>query len=142
MDKDHEARMSREHFEKYEALARAFESFDLPSYVPPTVERIKAALAAGDEHLNSIPLATWDRAAQVWDVMPSADRWMYGETRECPTCHGRTLRVLPDARPLWGFFHYPLANGRRAYYSAAERVCLLKHVARFWMAGAEPPPQA
>lgn len=34
-----------------------------PLMLPFTIEKIKAALANGDEHLNSLPLGSWDNAA-------------------------------------------------------------------------------
>jgi hypothetical protein len=47
-----------EHFKKYDALYKAKGS---PHFtVPATPDEIKDALAAGDEHLNTIPLKKWD----------------------------------------------------------------------------------
>lgn len=47
-----------EHFQKYEALYKAKGK---PHFnVPATREEIQAALAAGDEHLNTIPIKDWD----------------------------------------------------------------------------------
>jgi hypothetical protein len=35
-------------------------------YFPPDfLDRVRKALADGDEHLNTIPIATWDRLAEL-----------------------------------------------------------------------------
>jgi hypothetical protein len=55
------ARMEREHFEKYDAIARQIGINRLIIHVPATKERILQALANDDRHLNTIPLPNWDR---------------------------------------------------------------------------------
>lgn len=55
-----DARMKREHREKYAALALKIDVADL---VRPLLPRVKAAIAAGDEHLNTIPLGRWEQLA-------------------------------------------------------------------------------
>ena len=129
----------REHYEKYETLAQQFERFDLPMLVPVSRERILQALAAGDEHLNTIPLKIWDRAAAI-EYKTGVDSPWWVKTDRCPTCGqvrpGATVKRVVD--PLWAAFKHETKNGW-AYYSLAERVCLLKHVAKYWMAQATPP---
>jgi len=141
MDPEIDRKQKREHYEKYEKLAREFEGYDLPSYVPATKERIEGALASGDEHLNTIPLGAWDRAAQI-HYATGVERFMLampGErTEPCPTC-GHPRKVMDPPKELWRNFHHATKDGRRAFYSLSDRVCLLKHVARYWIAGATPP---
>jgi hypothetical protein len=92
-----------EHYQKFDALAQRIGVAALKRRIPATAEAIKAALAAGDEHLNTIPLYKWDLAA------------------------GRLNRDY-----LLSFYDPwtpKLANG----LSLAERVCVLKHVAKYYI---------
>ncbi|MBT3401664.1 MAG: hypothetical protein HN420_16940, partial [Rhodospirillaceae bacterium] len=57
------AQRKREHYEKYERLARWLGIETIKSAVIDSIDpgRIRAATAQGDEHLNMIPLHLWDR---------------------------------------------------------------------------------
>lgn len=119
---------SEEHAAKYDALADVLGFDALAALVPVPVERVRAALAAGDVHLNSIPLHRWDRAA-LGAPQP----------RPCPTC-GRpvdTPKHFDEWRhhdPLWpqealrGSAHLEPWR-RQPTLSLAGRVCALKRVA-------------
>lgn len=117
--------MEQEHYDKYERLAQRLGVAALRDRVrtigPPS--KLFAALRA-DEHLNSIPLAVWDRLALG---EPKAI------TRHCATCQCR-------ARQSWspGWPGPELKESAREIpwnaqpsLSLAERVCVLKHVARY-----------
>ena len=51
-----------DHYIKYEALAQAIGINELAALVPATRKKIRAAIANGDKHLNTIPLHKWDHA--------------------------------------------------------------------------------
>lgn len=51
-----------EHAKKYELLARKVGIDDLKDLIPASEDRIRTALARGDDSLNSIPLKKWDQA--------------------------------------------------------------------------------
>lgn len=57
---EEEARMTREHFEKYDAIAKQIGIQTLKRFVPVGKERIVEALKI-ERNLNSIPLRLWDR---------------------------------------------------------------------------------
>ena len=95
------------HEEKYERLAQRIGVDALRRILPSTPERIRAAVAAGDEHLNTIALSAWDRAAGLLNP--------YRVHAEACRLHFRAPWTLAVASGL----------------SLAERVCVLKHVARF-----------
>lgn len=66
MDQQLQNKQALEHYLKYENAARVL---DIEVLIPMVLnvaseERIKQALAAGDEHLNTIPLAKWDRMVE------------------------------------------------------------------------------
>lgn len=116
IDQELEERMKREHRAKYQSLAVTLGWDDLARLVPIGSERIDAALAAGDEHLNRFGNSPWDNAAlgarhpalcfppELWrSDWPAADLW-------------RSARNLP-----WS---------RVPTLSLSERVCALKYVAR------------
>ncbi len=92
-----------EHEKKYEELAQRIGIEALKRIVPATAERVKAALANGDEPLNTIPLMLWDRRAGLVSLM-------------APVRLSWSAPWLPD-----------VASG----LSLAERVCVLKHVAKY-----------
>jgi len=124
---------AKEHFEKYSALALKLGVADLLKLIPVPAERIVAALESGDEHLNSISLATWDKAASKTVGLGPAE-----EKPHCPTC--KCVPSRPEWEPDW-----PASMLKRtARYepwkreptlSLAGRVCVLKHVARYYVAG-------
>lgn len=95
------------HEEKYEVLAQRIGVDKLRRILPSTPERIRAALAAGDEHLNTIPLPAWDLAAGL--LNPN--------------------RVHAEACRL--HFRDPWLPAVTSGLSLSERVCILKHVAAF-----------
>jgi len=91
-----------EHRAKYEALASEIGIDLLRSVIPISKSRVLEALLSGDTHLNSIQLSTWDAAAGV----RQNKRHQYADA----------------GFALWRS-HKKL--------SLAERVSLLKHVAKF-----------
>jgi len=100
-----------EHERKYRALIDQMGGPDkVRTLVPVPKERIQEALAAGDEHLNTIPLFAWDVAAgRIRNQWYSQDYTMYRESKLGPWPKGLSL---------------------------AERVCILKEAARVWAQGA------
>jgi hypothetical protein len=123
---------------KYEALARRLGVEALLKLVPADADRVRAALEAGDEHLNGIPLVMWDRAAL------GAPETL--AERTCPTC--KHVRPSDDGAGLgpWSSDWPQTALKRTARLepwraapglSLAERVCVLKHVAKFHLAATE-----
>jgi len=96
--------MKDEHFEKYEALSELIGIKALKAKIPATQEQIKRYLDAGDEHLNKISLRKWDIAAgAVGDA------------------------ITGNFHLLW---NEPFTREKARSLSLAERVCVLKHVAR------------
>lgn len=148
-----EARMHREHFEKYRDLALALGLEELSAILPVSRERIVRALEGGDEHLNSITLATWDKAAGA-TMQPTGPAYLRRDpTKPCPTCGHppprppvRTVGRWPDLLSIEGVWARAWRpwnrDGKpmRAYWSLAERVCVLKWVATYHVAGAAEPP--
>lgn len=124
-----DARATREHFDTYETLALTCGIATVAAAVPFTAKAIRATLEVGDLPLNRLSMNAWDKAA---GALP-----MPGRT---------TTANMPDFRwgPLPGWLA-PLeaackAGQRRWLPSLAERVCILKHVARHHKAGWPPPP--
>jgi hypothetical protein len=123
-DAEIRARQAREHEEKYETLAAALGWDDLVKLVPFPLDQVRLALNMGDEYLNTLALASWDRAA-INGATPH-------EQKTCSVC-GHVLDKwkwsdwpydalrAADRVPPWN---------RRRGLSLAERVCVLKHVAR------------
>ena len=109
------------HEVKYEALAHRLGVAALVALIPATPERIRQALAAGDEHLNTIPLASWDRAADAWTAIPKIVARTYAKRVKCPHCEGGVTLQYPTPNVVWS----------KVRLSFAERVCVLKHVAKF-----------
>ncbi len=111
-----------EHDLKYEALAqrmgikglvKCLHDFDLPT---PTA---MWELVQADIHLNNVPLVMWDRAAGVLHLQPQPT---------CPRCGQKIPRPAGEGYKLNREFPF---SGEFARLSLAERVCVLKHVARF-----------
>lgn len=64
LTKAEEAKMAAEHAAKYDALIEQCGGLEaLRRLMPCDLNRVRDCLAAGDEHLNRIPLYKWDRAA-------------------------------------------------------------------------------
>jgi hypothetical protein len=101
-----------EHEKKYEAIAQQLGIEKLVAIVPASYQRVQDALKAGDEHLNTIPLCLWDKAA-------GKEQW-----KEFPTYTWQQPEVF---RPM--------------SLSHSERVCVLKHVAKFHLREPEPEPE-
>jgi hypothetical protein len=126
---DRREQQAREHFEKYDKLAQWLGVAELQALVPFSQERVNAALASGDEHLNTLSLAAWDR--QHGTIPGEA-------AKRCPCCH----QVLPQEeqpRGVWDLVRaaikrdkttgsLPLCNA----WSLSDTVCVLKHVARYY----------
>ena len=95
------------HTIKYETLAQHIGVDVLRALLAGHADRIRAALAAGDEHLNTINLAWWDSRAG---------------------CSRRDV-----SGPSWPrlSFDYPWTPTVARGLSLAERVCILKHVATY-----------
>ena len=116
-----------EHAAKYSALAATLGHDALRAILAERgigPERVRAALAAGDEHLNTLPLALWDRAA-LGDVAAS-------RRGECPCCK----RALPNPVHSADWPYSALRDSARfapwrnaPTLSLAERVCVLKWAA-------------
>jgi hypothetical protein len=100
------------HFAKYEALATEIGVNALRDLVPATRKEITDALTAGDTALNTVDLTKWDKAA--------------GALPERGNATTRTGFV-------WG--PVPAAFKNHRSLSLGERVCVLKHVARYHMGG-------
>lgn len=100
---------AREHYEKYEAIAQAIGIDNLIPLIKVDADTIRAALAK-DPHLNTIPLAKWDR----WAGFHA----------------GEALPTLGAS---------PIPTALRSCRSLCERGCTLKHVARHHIAGVPAP---
>jgi hypothetical protein len=114
----------QKHKAKYQALADTLGWDALRALLPLSIEKIREALAGGDEHLNGWSNGPWDRAAGVLPrkaercvcckQMKPAERfaqdWPYGVLK-------RTAR---DKALPWH---------KAPHLSVAGRVCVLKHVA-------------
>jgi hypothetical protein len=99
-------RMNNEHYQKYEELAQKIGVRYLIPLISPNKDKIRAALLNGDVYLNGISLRWWDIQAGASNLFS----WQGG-----PKLH-------------WNFPWTPKnANG----LSLAERVCILKHVAKY-----------
>jgi len=110
------------HTDKYRALYFRAGPAALRRIVAPLVERTLAALDAGDEHLNTIPLATWDGLALSG----------YSALGPCPCCGQK--RPDPRFGPDWPGVALRETARKEPWRSApamslAERVCLLKYTA-------------
>lgn len=114
-------RQAREHFEKYETLTQRIGLEKLIPLIPATPAAIAAALASGDEHLNTIPLSLWDRAIGLESMH---------KREKCSCCGQLKPWKNPDLR-----FQSPHRLFGRV--SIAEAVCVLKHVARHHVAEAK-----
>lgn len=82
---------------------------NLAPLIPFTREQIKSALNSGDEHLNSLPIKEWDRAAGFIFTRTDEEEFMY--------------QVPSGLTPLL------LQHGINAY-SCSQCVSLLKHAAK------------
>jgi len=100
------------HRAKYEVLAHRIGIDELCDLIPGSPARIAAALADGDEHLNNIALREWD--------------WACGYITDA---NGNPRRLKST-----------IFDRRAGELSLAERVCTLKHVARYYYLAEELQP--
>lgn len=107
-----EAKGAAEHFAKYDALARKLGIQALKIRIRVGKKELQEALAK-DPNLNNITLATWD----AW-----AGRVPFNE------------RGVRDFKCTWD---PPFTRAMAGPMSLAERVCVLKHVATYYIAGNE-----
>lgn len=82
---------------------------NLAPLIPFTKEHIKAAIESGDEHLNTLPIKEWDRAAGFVFTRTDEEEFMH--------------RVPSGLTPLL------LQHGINAY-SCSQCVSLLKYAAK------------
>ena len=109
--KERENRMTKKHNEKYDKLIEQMGGLEkIIPFIPVSKETIQKALADGDEHLNSISLYKWDKAAGRF----SASHWA-------------------DSRGDYGMSFYGQHTIWPKQLSLAERVCVLKRAARRWV---------
>lgn len=113
--------MSQAHFDKYEEMARSIGIERLIEAIPFRADSVRHALDTGDEHLNTLPLSKWDNAVGF-------QQYEMGHTEPCPCCKTQR-RVKWTARQFCGMA--PFEGGP---HTASERVCVLKHVARYYLA--------
>ena len=102
--------MTKEHYEKYDKLSREIGIEELKKSIPLTSEQIKEAITK-DDYLNNIPLYKWDR----WSGYTVKINHETQEQTYTPLFYG-----------VWG-------KTRKMHLSLADRVCILKHVARNYM---------
>jgi hypothetical protein len=102
--------MTNEHYEKYDALARKIGIDTLKAAIPLKPETIRAALKE-DEHLNTISI------------------------RKCDQWAGFTVHtnMKTQEQKFYGHFYGVWERTKNMGLSLAERVCILKHVARHYM---------
>jgi hypothetical protein len=80
-----------EHTDKYDSVIAQTGGLDkfrlklgpTPTLPEPIIELCKTALAAGDEHLNTIPLFRWDRMAECYDSQSCKMTNYFGWPKVC-----------------------------------------------------------
>lgn len=80
MDQEREEEMHREHFEKYDTIARLIGIERLIRFIPATREEVAKAIKVG-EALNSIPLIMWDAKHIPVQQMARAAKAGWGESK-------------------------------------------------------------
>lgn len=115
----------QEHFDKYDALAAEIGIARIIEAIPFSADSVRRALDSGDQHLNSLPLRKWDQAVGYQEF-----RTLGGPTVTCPTCGHKK----PKSRKLSDREFVRFKPFEHGPHSAAERVCLLKHVATHYLA--------
>ena len=114
------------HEEKYDRLAHMLGVEALVKLVPFTRERVQQALAQGDEHLNTLSLATWDRQH---GYAPDECK-----PKECPCCKQWVPSTAQRDAGVWGLVRkYVREHHTSMAWSQADTVCVLKHVAKFYL---------
>ena len=99
-----------EHEKKYDKIAQRIGIEALKKCLPFSAKSVKRALEAGDEHLNTIPLPSWDKAA--------------GNRPSSYPLHKEGVFLSWDE---------PWTKDKARGLSLAERVYILKHVAKFYL---------
>ena len=99
-----------EHEKKYDKIAQRIGIEALKKCLPFSAKSVKRALEAGDEHLNTIPLPLWDKAA--------------GNRPSSYPLHKGGVFLSWDE---------PWTKDKARGLSLAERVYILKHVAKFYL---------
>lgn len=99
-----------EHEKKYDKIAQRIGIEALKKCLPFSAKSVKRALEAGDEHLNTIPLPLWDKAA--------------GNRPSPYPLHKGGIFLSWDE---------PWTKDKARGLSLAERVYILKHVAKFYL---------
>lgn len=99
-----------EHEKKYDKIAQRIGIEALKKCLPFSAKSVKRALEAGDEHLNTIPLPLWDKAA--------------GNRPSSYPLHKGGIFLSWDE---------PWTKDKARGLSLAERVYILKHVAKFYL---------
>ena len=123
------------HEKQYDALARWLGLEAVKALVPFNAEQIRAALATGDEHLNTLALAVWD------------SRHKKPEPERCRCCGQQMSRKADTPAPQTGVWELYVAAATRdraqgydrrvpGGWSLSNTVCVLKHVAKYYVAGA------
>ena len=120
------------HAGTFERYAQWLGVDDLKALVPFSRERIVAALASGDEHLNTLPLRQWDKLHGYGGPSKAIGH--------CPQCS----QVLPAPAHggVWALIGAALRRdgGGSMAWSVSDTVCVLKHVAKYHVAGMPLPP--
>jgi hypothetical protein len=121
---DRQEQQAREHAEKYDRIAEWLGRAAVESLIPFSDDRVSAALAAGDAHLNTLSLASWDGR--------------HGQERARKVC-SCCKQVLPPEERAPGVLDLVRAAIRRARatdtvplltaWSLSDTVCVLKRAA-------------
>lgn len=129
MDFASEQRMHAEHYAKQDRHARWLGLDAVRALVPFTREQIRAALDAGDVHLNTLPLHVWDKAHGEPTKKPTpCDCCKQMRPREPSTLMRGLVRQAVTRDVIAG--REPLLRA----WSLSDTVCVLKHVARYYIA--------
>lgn len=143
-DNEVRTRQALEHRERYEQLAVWLGVESLKKLVPFSTDGIRAALAAGDIHLNGLSLSSWDRQHGSPDgKQVDSGMWSVPRVKKtpCPCCG--QLREVPVSKDdgVWGVLRVAIARDRQAgvtplrtSWSLSDTVCVLKHVAQYHIA--------
>lgn len=119
-------RQAQEHHDRMAKLAQELGFDKLRALVPVSIDRVRDALRKGDEHLNTIGLHLWDRAAVRSSTFePPTARTGFYPSLGIGFLQGKdepyaTLRASARGEPWCA----------KPGLSLSERVCVLKHVAR------------
>jgi len=109
-----------DYYSYYEGLAQHIGVANLIRILPFDKEQISSSLHSGDEHLNRLPLPKWDVAAG---------------------CSYKTWKnlIFTSDDPTKVSWKPPWDKTKGMGLSIANRVCVLKHVAKYYVGDANPP---